>query len=318
MSDVPTCGAQKPSDVPSPFDWWLFAAIAAAGGALPFIYTSGVPIANSLIIAISGSGPLLPGAGIVASAAGAAAILILIGYFAFQADGCIVPKPKTQPVCCSGIVEQTFDLWSVAVLILAPYAVGPAGAFDVVVKGVYWPLVTKDAYWVLCSGKGAAMLRCIVQSSVSCGARVGSLVGGVLAAIPAIALGYLAGAAIASAGCGFLAPICFLIALIVAAIVAAIIVAVVAIIGGLIGAGIASAADDPVGDAWEGLEAGTIVTVRGDWVTDPDIGYNKLFYVTQLNRTGSFATPPSYTTADADSTAADDCPLVPPEPEPPK
>jgi hypothetical protein len=228
-----------------------------------------------------------------------------------------VPKPKDEPVCCSGIVEQTVDQTSTAVLVLAPFAIGPAGIFDVVVKTMYLHLVTTNAYWVLCSSAGGAMLRCIVKSNMSCGARVGSLVGGVLAAIPAIALGYLAGAAIASLACGPLAWLCFILALIVAAIGAAAIVFAPAVIGGWIGAGIASAAQDPVGDAWKGLEAGAIVTVRGDWATDPDVGYNMLFYTNQINRTGPFATPPSYTNANADTTAPDDCPLAPPEPKPP-
>ncbi len=59
---------------------------------------------------------------------------------------------------------------------------------------------------------------------------------------------------------------------------------------------------------------GRCIRVPPDFVKDPDPGYNELFYVTAINRTGDFGTPPSYTNADADSTPADDCPLVPPAP----
>lgn len=322
MSD-PTCGAQKPGDFPGPFDWWLFAAIGAAAGALGWVAGHGVPGANQLIALFSGSNPVLPGGGLVsasaaammvASAAGALLVLALVAYYLFQPDGCIVPKPRSQPVCASGIVEQTFDLNSTAVAILAPFAIGPAGGFDVVVKSVYWNLVTQNAFWVYCSATGAAMLRCIVKSETSCGARVGSMVGAAAAAILAIALGFLAGAAIASLACGPFAWACFLLALLVALIVAAAITYGGAMIGGWIGAGIGLIGDDPVGDAWKSLEAGAIVTVRGDWTANSDIGNNELFYTTQINRTGMFGAPPSYTTAQADSTAPDDCPLVPPAP----
>ena len=100
--------------------------------------------------------------------------------------------------------------------------------------------------------------------------------------------------------------------LIVAAIVAAAVAIVGAVLGRLAGEGIAAAANsDPVGDTWKGLTPGTIVTVQGNWITDPDVGNNELFYTTSINRTGQFATQPPYTTANADSTAPDDCPIAP-------
>ncbi len=87
-----------------------------------------------------------------------------------------------------------------------------------------------------------------------------------------------------------------------------------AILGGLAGEGIAAAASsDPVGDTWKALTPGAIVTVQGNGITDPNVGNDELFYTTSINRTGQFATPtpPNYTTADADSTAPDDCPTAP-------
>lgn len=104
-----------------------------------------------------------------------------------------------------------------------------------------------------------------------------------------------------------------MLVLIIAAIVGAAMTYASAAIGGWLGEAAASAGSDPVGDTWKGLESGTIVTVRGDWVTDPDAGYNELLYTTDIHRTGSFPGPRrSYTTAEADSTPSDDCPINPP------
>lgn len=251
-----------------------------------------------------------------AGAAGAAAIFGLVLYYAFQPDGCIISPTKGENICLSGIVQDSADKSSTAVAVLAPYAMGPAGLFDLVVKTVYFQYVTQNSYWVYCNNLGAPMLPCVIKSKTACGAKVGSLVGVTVGAIAGAFVGYFAAAALGAAiGCAASGPfylLCLLIVLIVAAIVAAIVAIVGAIIGGWIGEGIAAAANsDPVGDAWKGLAAGAIVTVKGNWITDPDIGNNELFYTTSISRTGQFATPPDYTTADADSTAPDDCPIAP-------
>jgi hypothetical protein len=158
----------------------------------------------------------------------------------------------------------------------------------------------------------AALLRCLVEDEASCGARIGAAVGAVAGAVAGIVLGFLAGAAIASLACGPFALLGLILAIIVAAIVAAAITYGGAMIGGWIGAGIGAAGEDPVGDEAAALRPGTIVTVRGDWTRDRTYGFNELFYVTSLARNGEFSHPPSYTTAEADSTAPDDCPLAPP------
>jgi hypothetical protein len=82
-------------------------------------------------------------------------------------------------------------------------------------------------------------------------------------------------------------------------------------VGGWIGQGIGSAGSDPVGDEWEALEAGAVVTVRGDWLTNPDVGNNELFYTTAISRTEKADPKPAYSWMDADATAPDDCPVVP-------
>jgi hypothetical protein len=251
------------------------------------------------------------GLGIASAAAGALAILGLVAYYLLRPDGCIRSKPESRPVCCSGIVEQITDMRSAAVQWLAPFAVGPSYMFDVVLKTAYLNLATEGNF-VICTPRGSPMLRCVVESEIGCAARIGAMAGAVAGAIGGIILGYLAGAALASLACGPLAFLCWLIGLIVAAIVAAATTYVGAMVGGAIGAGIASIGDDEVEDAASSLEAGAIVTVRGDWTKNTERGYNELFYVTAIHRTGQFGAPPSYSTADADSTPPDDCPLVPP------
>jgi hypothetical protein len=306
---TPICGAQQPGTMPSPFDWGALAAGATAGAATGVVFG----IAHALIPTLGGAVTL------TGSFAGAAAILALIFYYAFQADGCIISPSKNEPICLSGIVEDTADTSSTAVAVLAPFAMGPAGLFDLVVKSVYWNYVTQNSFWVYCSPVGAAMLPCIIKSKTACGAKIGSLVGGIIGAAAGTALGYFAAVALAGAlGCTASGPfylLCLLIAIIVAAIVAAAVTYVVADVGGWIGEGIAATGSDPVGDDWKALEPGAIVTVKGNWVTDKDIGNNELLYTTSINRTGQFASPPPYATSDADSTAPDDCPIAPPPPK---
>jgi hypothetical protein len=310
------CGAQQPTPIPDPFDWWPFVAAGIIGGAGTYVATNGIPVINGIV----GAAGTTSGFTVLTGAfAGAAAIFTLVLYYALKPDGCIRSAPKGEPICLSGIVQDTVDMSSTAVAVLAPFAMGPAGMFDLVVKSVYWHYVTQNSYWVYCDDKGAAMLPCIIKSKTACGGKIGSLVGAAVGAVGGIILGYLAAAALGGAiGCAASGPfylLCLLLVLIVAAIVAAAVTYAGAVIGGWIGEGIASTGGDPVGDDWKGLEAGAIVTTKGNWVTDPDIGNNELFYTTDINRTGQFASGPSYTTADADSTAPDDCPIAP---EPPR
>lgn len=312
MSTPPICGAQQPTPIPGPFDWTVLAALGTAGSIIAGAY--------ALIKAVPG---ILAALGVgattfTAAAAGAGAIVALVLYYALKPDGCIRSTPKGEPICLSGLVEDTTDMSNTAVAILAPFAMGPSGAFDVVVKSMYWRFVTQNSFWVFCDDKGAAMLPCLIKSKTACGAKVGSLIGVAAGAIAGAVLGALAAAAVGGAiGCVATGPfylLCLLLVLIVAAVVAAVVAFVGALIGGWIGELIASAGGDPVGDAWSGLTPGAIVTVMGNWATDPDIGNNELFYTTGINRTGQFATGPSYFTADADSTAPDDCPIAPPPP----
>jgi hypothetical protein len=315
MSD-PVCGAQQPGTIPSPFDWWPFVAAGAVAAALGYVYASGVPGVNGILGAL-GYAPLGTAFGpamITGAAAGAAAIVVLVLYYALQPDGCIRSLPKGQAVCFSGIVEEVSDTSSTAVDVLAPFAIPPAGIFNVVVKSMYWHLVTQNAFWVFCTASGSAMLPCIVKDESACGGKIGSLIGAGAGAVAGIVAGYVGAAAVAGAvGCAASGPfylLCLLLVILVAAIVAAAVTYAGAMVGGWIGEGIGSIGEDPVGDAWKSLERGAIVTVQGNWVTNSDIGNNEIYYVTQLGRTGQADPRPSYTTTDADATAADDCPVV--------
>jgi len=307
MTTQPTCGAQQPGSVPSPFSWPGLAAIGTGASLIGVGYGIGTALYGASTVA---------GAYVfTAGAAGAAAIFALVLYYALQADGCIISTKQGEPICLSGIVQDTTDSSSTAVDVLAPFAMGPAGVFDLVVKSMYFEFVTQNSYWVYCNDLGAAMLPCVIKSKTACGAKIGSLVGVTAGAVAGAFVGYLAAAALGGAiGCSASGPfylLCLLLVLIVAAIVAAAVAYGGALIGGWVGEGIAAAANgDPVGDTWKGLTPGAIVTVKGNWVTDPNVGNNELYYTTSINRTGQFATPPSYTNAQADSTAPDDCPIT--------
>jgi len=314
MSTPPTCGAQQPGSEPSPFTWWPFVAVPAAGGALAWIATHGIPIINGIVGA---SGTTAGFSVLTAGAAGAIAVCVLVLYYALQADGCIVSATKGEPICVSGIVEDTTDENSTAIDVLAPFAMGPAGAFDLVVKSIYWKYVTQNSYWVFCDSLGAAMLPCIIKSETACGGKIGSVAGAAVGAVGGVILGYIAAAAVGGAiGCAASGPfylLCLLVVLIVAAIVAAVVAYAGAVIGGWIGEGIAAAANsgNTVVNTWQGLNPGDIVTAQGNWITDPNVGNNELLYTTSINQTGNVGVPAPYTTAQADATAPDDCPVAP-------
>ncbi len=337
MSAPPVCGGQQPSPVPKSLsDWWVFTAIPIIAGGLTAILGIAGAVAGAFQV-IFGSilAPLgvLSAALIASCVAGAAAIGVLLVYYALKPDGCIRSLPDNVPICCSGFVQDTSDLSSTAMDIFAPFAMGPSGQFDLIVQSKYWNYVTQNAIWVLCNPAGAAMLRCMIKSQTACGAKIGSLVGAIPGAAVGVVLGYFAGvatgAALQAAGCAATGPfflLCALVALIVAAVVAAACTYLGAMIGGWIGegiaAGIAAAQGDPVGSAWEQLNQGSVVTVNGNWATDSDsnTGWNYLFYTTGINRMGSvpIAAPPGYVTTDVDNyfmTMPDDCPLVPQTPQ---
>jgi hypothetical protein len=314
----PPCGAQQAGTVPSQFDWWPFVAVPIAGGALVWVATHGIPIINGIVGAAT---PTAFGV-LAASAAGAAAILTTILYFVLQPNGCIRSVTNGEPICVSGIVEDTTDENSTAIDILAPFAmVGPGGMFDLVVRSQYNYYVSHLALWVFCDDANppAPMLPCLIKSITGCGGQVGSLVGGIVGAVAGIILGYLAAAAVAGAiGCAatlIFYLLCLLLVLIVAAIVAAAVTYGGSLVGGWAGEAITAATNgsNPVNAAWEGLSAGDIVTVNGNWVTSSttgsnNVGANELFYVTSIARNGQMSSPAPYTTAQADANPPDDCP----------
>jgi hypothetical protein len=309
---IPPCGAQQPGSQTSPFKWPVLGEVATAVTILGVIIKFAPKILTLLGWATQ-TVALFDGA-----AAGALSIVAVVFYYAFQADGCIIPVTNGQQICVSGIVQDTSDEGSTAIDVLAAFAMGPAGQFDLVVKTRYLGYVSNaSTRWVYCNNAGAPMLRCIIKSKTACGAKIGSLVGVVVGAAAGAIIGYIVGSVALSAAVFCAASVifylfCLLLALIIAAIVGAAIAYAGAAVGAAAGEGIADAANsDPVGAAFKSLQAGAIVTVKGTWTTDSDVGNEELLYTTSINRTGMFATPPDYTTADADGTAADDCPIAP-------
>jgi len=305
---MPSCGAQQPGTQPGSFDWSLITAIVAIAGVAIPVYKAGIPVINGIIQYFSGAAPLLPGVGVVSAFAGAAAILALVAYYAFKPDGCIRSAPNGETVCISGIIQYVNATHSEAIDVLAPFAIPPLGDFDVVVASAYWSRVTQNAFWVNCSPAGGAMLRCIVKDDAACGGKIGALAGAAVGAIAGIVLGYLAGLA-----CALTGPF-IVLCIILAALVAAAVTYVGAMLGGWIGQEIGSAGASSEPDStWGSLDVGLYVTVKGNWVTDPDVGYNELLYVTDITPGMSVQPVPAngYTAADADAAQStmggDDC-----------
>ncbi|MCH7737665.1 MAG: hypothetical protein IH872_09740 [Chloroflexi bacterium] len=315
--EQPHCGWQVPGNSPAPFDWWVIGLGSAVAGIAAYIHANGIPVISGIISSIAGTSAI-PSIGTTGAAAGALAVLALVAYYLLQPDGCLpFSKPKSENVCCSGIVDQITDGSSGATTFWAPFAVGPSYIFDVVVKSVYLYLVRQNADFIICSPEQVHLLRCVVKNEISCGARIGAMIGAAAAAVGGIIVGWIAGGALLAAlACGPLVWLCVILALIVAAIVAAAITYAGAMVGGWIGAGIASIGEDQVEETAGSLVAGAVVTVRGDWTKNSKGGFNELFYVTALMRTGKAedveGIDPPYDNLDADDTANDDCPLAPP------
>src|SRR5258708_7511583 len=110
MSTPPICGAQQPATVPGSFDW---PPLVAAGTAATLV---GIAFGIGKALIPSVFGPAV----FTAGAAGAGAILALVLYYVLKPDGCIRPTSKGEPICISGIVEDTADTSNTAVAVLAP------------------------------------------------------------------------------------------------------------------------------------------------------------------------------------------------------
>jgi hypothetical protein len=83
------CGAQQPGSVPGPFNWQGLTAIGAGASLISVGYAAGAALFGASTVA---------GAYVfTAGAAGAAAIFALVFYYAFQADGCIIPSAASSP-----------------------------------------------------------------------------------------------------------------------------------------------------------------------------------------------------------------------------
>ncbi len=187
------------------------------------------------------------------------------------------------------------------------------GRVDVVVKSMYWDVLTRGnppflwcAGCANCSASVASaapanriwcspMLRCYYRSNAVVGAALGAAIGATAGAILGAVLGSIAAIALAGAcGCGVtvvFAPFCLLVVLLLT-ILAVVIVCLCALIGGAVGSEVGRAAADkgplPAIDDSPGSKPGTHVAIQpGAYVsvfgylvqTVDALGANALQYV---------------------------------------
>lgn len=213
------------------------------------------------------------------------------GYYRSRCD-----DREGDSACWAGVVDDVQKSFSGAGSVFFPFT-AQHGYVDIVVKDDYWPLVTDGAYFINCARPGeppAYVLRTYFYNEQVCtvGRVLNSDAYQAFSGLIAFAAGALAGAATAgavavAAGCAtvFLCPLA-----IAAFIVVAIIVAIITLIAAAMAAGNAARAasddedplergdpaDPPSGEdsarsdgGW--LQAGDLVTVRGNVVMHPDL-----------------------------------------------
>ena len=140
---LPPCWAQQPGSQTSPFKWPVLGEVATATAILGVI----IKFAPKIITWLGWATQTV--AMFDAAAAGALSIVAVVFYYAFQADGCIISVANGQLICLSGIVQDTSDEGSTAVDVLAAFAMGPAGYFDLVVQTKYLGYVSNPSTrWV--------------------------------------------------------------------------------------------------------------------------------------------------------------------------
>jgi hypothetical protein len=170
--------------------------------------------------------------------------------------------------CYAGVVTSITPSFNDVASNIAPYT-AQHDRVDVVVKPLYWDLVTQGLT-VFCDVDSleSPLIRSYYYSSEIVGAAVGSIVGGVAGAVA----GILIGAAVAAAiGCATI--ILCIFALLIAALIALAAVLVLAFAGGQIGR--AAAGDsDPSGSSPSGgssdIAVGNYVSVNGNMVLYPE------------------------------------------------
>ncbi|HEY0549019.1 MAG TPA: hypothetical protein VGF13_05420 [Verrucomicrobiae bacterium] len=200
-----------------------------------------------------------------AAAAGAAVGLVIVIASVYDR----LSSREGLKACYAGTVTAIIESFGDVGSNLAPY-VAQHDRVDVVVKPLYWDLVSKGLH-VYCDldSLQSPLLRGYYYSSEIKGAGIGSVVGAGVGAVAGI---LIAAAVVAGIGCATV--ILCLLALIVAAIIALVAVLVFAFIGGQIGRA-AAGNSDPTGAPAGGGDGGAIkvgdyVSINGNMVLYPE------------------------------------------------
>jgi hypothetical protein len=252
---------------------------------------------STFLNAILGPTSTVVWAAIIIAAAVTAAIMITWAWTNY-AQICSSPAFGTK-TCITGVVNAVSPAFGSLHSQLFAFT-GSQPRADVVVKSIYWPVVTLNSPSYIpcapCDNCPASVLPastingcspeipCFYHSSKVCtaaeaaaiGATVGAAIGAVLGVIAAIALM----SALGCAATGILAPFCWLV-LLLAVLVAIAVTAAVALIGAMAGSGIGEAVNSgstqPGGSV--ALTVGAYVSVMGNLVqASQALGANTIWF----------------------------------------
>jgi hypothetical protein len=282
----------------------LFSVVGAVGSAYKFLAAGST--AQNLYIA-----------------AAAAALITWLVISDFYYKNCL-DSPRPIPVCSAGVIEASFAAFSSVTDQIFAFA-ATHDRIDVVVKSIYWDLVSKDAPYVNCAPNNdppyddkSPMLSEFYHNDAVCRAGLGGSIGALAGGVAGTFLGVLAAGAIASLSCGPFAWLCAILAIVVAIIVAV----VSAVIGAVVGSQIGRAADpsralpiDPTApDFPSSLSVGDYVSTSGTLMSDSDAnGMYVYWFVDNTHRHGQSPNKPPFSYKDPDANLGRDACCIPPD-----
>jgi hypothetical protein len=309
MPNKPRCGYQAPGtyspSVSTTTVTAIITGVLSLAGAAKSLY--------DLVTKFSG-GYLYAGAAV-------AAFITWLVVSAFYYKNCL-DSPRKFPACSAGVIEVTVPSFlSVADQIFAFAA--SHDRIDVVVKSIYWDLVSKNASYVNCAPDppiapdtdGSPMISEYYHNAAVCAAGLGGSIGAAAGGVAGVFLGALAGGAIAALSCGPFAWLCALIALIVAIIIAVVCAIVGAVVGSQIGRAAATSGrplpiDTTAPNFPSALSVGDYVTTKGNLTSDADANGMYIYWFvdeTTLHGRSTGLAPFNYRDPDA-NLLVDACP----------
>ncbi len=295
---APTCGAQGISGPSSTISSVLSTIlnIGSTAGTLATIISFILLTVKHTVVApglISILGITAPLAVWLAAVVGA---LVTWGtVFGFYYERCL-GNPDTEAACSAGVIEDTVPAFNSSTDELFPFT-AQHNRVDVVVKCMYWSLITNNAAWVWCNDDPdtSPMARCYYKTSDVCGAGLGATIGGGVGVVGGILLGALAGAAI---GCATV--ILCIFAILAALLIAAAAVLVAALAGGQIGKAVAGSSS-PTSSAGNTLMVGDYISTCGGLLTSGDDNGSRVYWfvnTTIQHGSSSGSTPFDHTDPD--------------------